>query len=143
MYKTSFESEFSIKPSGQKSAPLIKSVTPTTQKVSKTIEKAIVNSGLKSGMTISFHHHFRSGDYILNDVMDIIADMGFKNMKLASSSLAAIHTPLIKHIESGVISEIHTSGLRGLLATEISGGLMEKTRDYQVTWRPCESDRSR
>lgn len=126
MYKTSFESEFSIKPSGQKSAPLLKSVTPTTQKVSETIEKAIVNSGLESGMTISFHHHFRSGDYILNDVMDIIANMGFKNMKLASSSLAAIHTPLIKHIESGVISEIHTSGLRGLLATEISGGLMEK-----------------
>lgn len=125
MYKRTFESEFSIKPTGQKSSPSLKAVTPTTQKLTETIEDAIRQSGLKSGMTISFHHHFRSGDYILNDVMEIISAMGFKNLKLASSSLAAIHTPLIKHIQSGVIGEIHTSGLRGALATEISAGLMD------------------
>ncbi len=125
MYKKTFESEFSVKPIGQKSSPQLKAVSPKDQKVTKSIKEAIQQSGLQSGMTISFHHHFRSGDYILNDVMTVIADMGFKNLKLASSSLAAIHTPLIKHIESGVIGEIHTSGLRGDLATAISGGLME------------------
>ncbi|MBN2899289.1 MAG: citrate lyase subunit alpha [Clostridia bacterium] len=95
-------------------------------KLADNLEAAIQASGLKNGMTISFHHHFRSGDYVLNDVMATIAKMGYKDLKLAASSLATIHTPLIEYIKQGVITEIHTSGLRGELAQEISGGLMEK-----------------
>ncbi len=29
-------------------------------------------------MTISFHHHFRNGDHIINNVLDKLAEMGFK-----------------------------------------------------------------
>ena len=39
-------------------------------KVVGTIREAIVQSGLKSGMTVSFHHHLRNGDYVLNMVME-------------------------------------------------------------------------
>ncbi|OYP38961.1 citrate lyase subunit alpha, partial [Lachnotalea glycerini] len=76
-------------------------------------------------MTISFHHHFRNGDFVINMVMDVIAKMGFKNLTLAASSLIDIHKPLIKHIKNGVIHRIETSGIRGELAEEISRGLME------------------
>lgn len=97
-----------------------------TSKVCENIEEAIKRSGLKDGMTISFHHAFRGGDLIINQVIDIIAKMGFKNLTLASSSLASVHDPLIEHIKSGVITQIYTSGLRSKLGEAISKGLMDK-----------------
>ena len=90
-----------------------------------TLEEAIRRSGLRDGMTISFHHHFRGGDKVVNMVVDKLAAMGFENLHLAASSLQDVHAPLIDHIKNGVITEISTSGLRGDLAREISHGLME------------------
>ena len=89
-----------------------------------TLEEAIRRSGLKDGMTISFHHHFRGGDKVVNLVVAKLAEMGFKNLHLAASSLSDVHAPLIEHIRNGVITKISTSGLRGELANEISHGLM-------------------
>jgi citrate lyase subunit alpha/citrate CoA-transferase len=91
-----------------------------------TLEEAIRRSGLQDGMTISFHHHFRAGDKVVNLVVDKLAEMGFKNLHLAASSLQDVHKPLIEHIRNGVITGISTSGLRGDLATEISHGLMKE-----------------
>ena len=94
-------------------------------KVVPSLEEAIRRTGLRDGMTISFHHHFRNGDHIINMVVDKLAEMGYHNLTLAASSLAAVHAPLIKHIKNGVITHIETSGLRGELAEEISRGLMD------------------
>ena len=91
-----------------------------------TLEEAIKKSGLKDGMTISFHHHFRGGDKVINMVVAKLAEMGFKDLHLASSSLIDVHEPLIDHIKNGVITRISTSGLRGALATEVSHGLMKE-----------------
>ncbi len=91
-----------------------------------SLEQSIIKSGLKDGMTISFHHHFREGDHVVNMVMDKLAKMGFKNLNIAPSSLSNVHAPLIEHIKNGVIKSISTSGLRGKLAEEISHGLMEE-----------------
>jgi len=97
----------------------------SNNKIIGSLEEAIHLSGLKDGMTVSFHHHFRGGDYIVNMVMDKLADMGFRDLVLAASSLTDCHAPLIRHIQSGVIRRIETSGLRGTLAEAISRGLME------------------
>ena len=91
-----------------------------------TLEEAIYRSGLKDGMTISFHHHFRGGDKVVNLVVEKLAQMGFKDLHLAASSLSDVHAPLIEHIRNGVITKISTSGLRGELANEISHGLMDE-----------------
>ena len=91
-----------------------------------TLEDAIKQTGLKDGMTISFHHHFRGGDKVVNMVVAKLAEMGFKNLHLAASSLSDVHEPLIEHIKNGVVTKISTSGLRGKLANEISHGLMEE-----------------
>ena len=56
-------------------------------KIVPSLEEAIRLSGLRDGMTISFHHHFRNGDYIVNIVMDKLAEMGFRDLVLAASSL--------------------------------------------------------
>ena len=108
-----------------------KAQSQETNKILPSLEEAIRRSGLKDGMTISFHHHFRNGDHIINQVLDKIAEMGFKNLTLAASSLSSVHDPLIKHIKNGVITHIETSGLRGELAEEISRGLM----DFPVVFR--------
>lgn len=91
-----------------------------------SLEEAVRKAGLKDGMTISFHHHFRGGDKVVNLVVDGLAQMGFRNLKLAASSLSDVHKPLIGHIRNGVITGISTSGLRGELAEAVSRGLLEE-----------------
>ncbi len=97
----------------------------TDNKIVPSLEEAVRLSGLKDGMTISFHHHFRNGDHIVNMVLDKLAEMGFRDLTLAASSLTTVHEPLIRHIRDGVIRRIETSGLRGPLAEAVSRGLME------------------
>ena len=54
-------------------------------KLVKTIREAIVLAGLKDGMTVSFHHHLRNGDFVLNMVMEEIA----ASVHLSGSHLSA------------------------------------------------------
>jgi citrate lyase subunit alpha/citrate CoA-transferase len=95
------------------------------RKIAKSLEDAIRASGLKNGMTISFHHAFREGDQTINFVVAKLAEMGFRDLTLAPSSLLNCNFPLIEHIKSGVIRRIYSSGMRGKLAEAISHGLME------------------
>lgn len=121
-----YQGPFALNAEVVKVATTVKAIGPHDSKLLDSIEEAIHKTGLKDGMTISFHHHFREGDYIQNLVLSIIAKLGIKNLKLASSSLAGVHKPLIKHIENGVVTSVTTSGLRGELAEFISaGGLKE------------------
>lgn len=100
--------------------------TRKDRKLCDSLEEAIRRSGLRDGMTVSFHHAFRNGDMIVNLVMNKIAEMGYKNLVLASSSLIDAHFPLVEHIKNGVVRKIYSSGLRGKLADEISRGLMDE-----------------
>ncbi|MDG5473971.1 citrate lyase subunit alpha, partial [Jeotgalibacillus sp. ET6] len=85
-----------------------------------SIHDAIVATGLKDGMTISFHHHFREGDYVMNMVLAEIAKMGIKNLSIAPSSIANVHEPVIEHIKHGVVTNITSSGLRDKVGAAIS-----------------------
>lgn len=98
---------------------------PQLNKIVPTLQDAIRQTGLQDGMTISFHHSFRNGDYVLNMVLDVIAALGVKNLTITPSSLTDAHIPLIKHIQSGVVTKIYTSGMRGELGEKISQGMME------------------
>ena len=111
---------FAVKPEGRKYAPSKAYNTPGNTKILNTIREAIEKVGLKDGMTISFHHHLRDGDYILNTVVNEIAKMGIKDITICASSLNKAHAPLIEHIKSGVITGIQSSGLRGKIGKEIS-----------------------
>ncbi|MBU3171213.1 citrate lyase subunit alpha [Clostridium estertheticum] len=120
-----YNGPFSFQPTKRKYGREISQVKPGDIKLLDSIEKAVIKTELKDGMTISFHHHFREGDYILNMVLDTIAKLGIKNLTLASSSLNAVHEPLIEHIKNGVVTKIITSGVRGPLAEAISNGILE------------------
>ena len=54
-------------------------------KLVKTLREAIALSGLKSGMSVSFHHHLRNGDYTLNMVMEEIAALGVEKREIKIS----------------------------------------------------------
>jgi len=101
-------------------------VRPGDSKVLGSIEEAIRASGLRDGMTVSFHHHLRNGDYVLNEVMEVIARMGYKNLKLAPSALFPVHSPVIDHVRSGVITSIEGS-MNGPVGEFVSYGHLPTT----------------
>ena len=98
---------------------------PARSKVVKNIEKAVELSGLKDGMTISFHHHLRNGDAVIPMVLDVLRKMGFKGLTLAPSSIPDAHDCIADYIRSGLINRLYTSGVRGELGKLLSGGELE------------------
>ncbi len=106
---------FETKPTAQKYGVKMSASKPGDVKLISSVREALEKVEIKDGMTISFHHHLRNGDYILNRVMDEIADMGVRNISICASSLTNAHEPLITHIEKGVVTGLHTSGLRGAI----------------------------
>ncbi|SFH64071.1 citrate lyase subunit alpha [Pisciglobus halotolerans] len=110
----------------QRASAEVAPVSPGSNKLLSSVREAIEKTGLKDGMTISFHHHFREGDAVINLVMEEIAKMGIKNLSIAPSSIANVHEPLIDHIKNGVVTHITSSGLRDNLGAAISRGLMNE-----------------
>lgn len=117
---------FATIPQGRMVGPKIRVNSPKSDKLVKSIDHAIEAAGLRDGMTISFHHHFRNGDYILNQVVEAIAKKGIKGLTLAPSSLSDINEAVIPYIEQGVITAIETSGGRGKLGKFMTYGKLAK-----------------
>ena len=101
-------------------------------KVVGSLREAISATGLRDGMTVSFHHHLRSGDYVINMVMNEIATMGIKNLTVNASSLFDVHAPLAEHIKSGVITKIITDYMSAGLGKYISAGIMEQPVEFMT-----------
>ena len=98
---------------------------PARNKVVVNIEKAVELSGLKDGMTISFHHHLRNGDAVIPLVLDVLQKMGFKGLTLAPSSIPDVHDCIADYIRSGLINRLYTSGVRGELGKLLSRGELD------------------
>ena len=94
-------------------------------KMVDSIHDVLVKCGIKDGMTVSFHHHFREGDYVVNMVMKEIHDMGIKDITICASSLGKAHDPLVEYIEDGTITNIQSSGVRGKIGEAISNGKLK------------------
>ena len=101
-------------------------------KLVSSLREAIERSGLKSGMSVSFHHHLRNGDYVLNMVMDEIAKMGVGDLTLNASSLFDCHLPLAEHIRNGVVRRIRTDYMSAGLGRMISEGLMAEPVEFRT-----------
>ena len=95
-------------------------------KLLASIKEAIEKCELRDGMTISFHHHMRNGDYVLNMVLDEIAKMGIKDLTVNASSVFDVHEPIIGHIKNGVVTGIECNYMGGKVGKAISEGIMDK-----------------
>ena len=101
-------------------------------KVVKSIKEAIELAGLKSGMTVSFHHHLRNGDYVLNMVMEEISGLGIRDINVNASSLFDVHAPLLKHIQDGTVTGVAADYISSGLGRAFSEGIMENPVEFRT-----------
>ena len=101
-------------------------------KLVNSLSEAISLCGLKDGMTVSFHHHLRNGDYVLNMVMAEIAKQGVRDLTVNASSLFDAHMPLLEHIRSHTVTGIETDYMAAGLGRAISQGAMEKCVEFRT-----------
>ena len=106
----------------QKAAPKTRRFEkPQESKIVATLVDALKQCGAKDGMTFSFHHHLRDGDYVVNMVMKAaIEELGLKDLTIAATSLGSAHDPIADYIEEGKVIGIQTSGIRGRMGEVVS-----------------------
>ena len=101
-------------------------------KVVRSIREAVQLAGVKDGMTVSFHHHLRNGDFVLNMVLDEIAQQGIKDINVNASSLFDVHTPILEHIKNGVVTGIAADYIAAGVGRAISQGILEKPVQFRT-----------
>ncbi len=115
------------KPTGRKYAPLIASCSDYPadgNKTLPTLKDALIKSGLRDGMVISTHHHFRNGDLIAVQIFDIAKELGIKDLVWFPSASFECQSVLIKYLEDGTIHHIEGS-MNGALGRFTSEGKMK------------------
>ena len=89
-----------------------------------SLDAAIAAAGARDGMTVSFHHHLRNGDAVLNLVMARLAAMGLADLHLAPTSLFPVHAPLAEHIRTGTVTRLSTAYMAGPAADAVAEGAL-------------------
>jgi citrate lyase subunit alpha/citrate CoA-transferase len=115
-----------FKPTGRKYAPQIVSCSDYPEDGNKTVstlKDALIKSGLKDGMVISTHHHFRNGDLIAVQIFDIAKELGIKDLVWVPSASFECQSVLVKYLEDGTIHHIEGS-MNGSLGRFTSEGKM-------------------
>ena len=99
---------------------------PQESKLVATIADALKQCGAKDGMTFSFHHHLRNGDYVANMVMKAaVEELGLKDLTIAATSLGDANDQIADYIEQGKVIGIQTSGIRGRIGEVVSNGKLK------------------
>jgi citrate lyase subunit alpha/citrate CoA-transferase len=121
-----FQGVGKFRPTGAKAAPRIVTCAdypPDGDKRVPSLKKALQAAGLRDGMTISTHHHFRNGDLVALEVFKAAAELGVKDLMWFPSASFPCQAPLIEQMDSGVIHHIEGS-MNGPLGEYCSRGKM-------------------
>lgn len=113
-------------PSGHKAAPPIRSCAQYPADGDKLVPglvEALRRAGLRDGMVLGSHHHFRNGDLLMGQVFAAVAELGVRDLVWLPSATFACHEPLIRYLEDGTIDHIEGS-LNGPLGAYASHGNM-------------------
>ncbi|MBA7518780.1 Citrate lyase alpha chain [subsurface metagenome] len=122
-----FQGVGKFQPSGRKAMPRISTCSDFPSdgnKLVKSLKDALIKSGIKDGMIISTHHHFRDGDLIAVKIFEIIRKLGCKDMVWFPSASFPCHRPLIELLKDGTIHHIEGS-MNGPLGRFCSEGKMK------------------
>lgn len=114
-------------PAGAKHSPEISSCKDFPSDGNKragSLKEALEKAGLRDGMTISTHHHFRNGDLLANRLFDIVKELGVKDLRWFPSASFPCHEHLIPYLEDGTIHHIEGS-MNGALGRFASQGKMK------------------
>lgn len=96
--------------------------TARRSKLLRSLDEAISACGLADGATVSFHHHLRNGDGVLNLVMEALARRGLKDLHVAASSIFPVHAPLVEHIRNGTVSRLSATFISGPVGEAVARG---------------------
>lgn len=121
-----YEGAFSQIQPERRYAPLMKQARPGDEKLLSSLEDVFRKIPVKDGMTLSFHHHFRNGDGVLNQVLEVAAKLGHKNLTVMASSIFPVHAPLVEHFKSGVVSGLDTNYISGPVGIALSRGVLAR-----------------
>lgn len=94
------------------------------EKLLADLDAAFDACGIRDGATLSFHHHLRNGDQVLNQVLAVAARRGLRDLRVAASSLFPVHAPLVECMRAGVVTRLHTAYMSGPVAHAVSQGLL-------------------
>ncbi|UCF34567.1 MAG: hypothetical protein JSV78_04545, partial [Phycisphaerales bacterium] len=114
------------RPTGNKATPPVRTCIDYPadgNKVVADIKTALKNAGIKDGMTISSHHHFRDGDKVANAVFAAVAELGIKELRWFPSAAFPCQAGLIDLLENHTIHHIEGS-MNGPLGDYCSAGKM-------------------
>lgn len=92
---------------------------------SNSIEEVFDLLQINEGMTLSFHHHLRNGDYVQNIVSEEILRRDIKDIHYAPSSIFPSNAILSKLIENKNVTNIDTNYLNGPVAQTIGEGKLK------------------
>jgi len=112
---------------GRRAAPPVVTCADYPQdgnKLKSDLKTALKELGLRDGMTVSTHHHFRDGDLVANQLFDAAAELGVKNLRWFPSASFPCHQPVIEHLDSGVVHHIEGS-MNGPLGDYCTEGRMK------------------
>jgi citrate lyase subunit alpha/citrate CoA-transferase len=115
------------RPTGRKYGPPIVSAADYPadgNKLLPNLTEALVRAGLRDGMTISTHHHFRDGDLVALEVFRIAKELKVKDLVWLPSASFPCHEPLIEYLKDGTIHHIEGS-MNGPLGRFTSQGKMK------------------
>lgn len=121
-----FAGAFATLPDMQRQAPMVKRVLPNEQKLVEDIEAVFKRIPVTDGMTLSFHHHLRNGDGVVNMVLAVAAKLGLKDLTVALSSVFPVHAPIVEHVKNGVVSGLDTNYMSGPVAQAVSRGVFPR-----------------
>lgn len=114
------------RPTGPKHGPPIRSAADYPRNGDKRapdLRTALERCGLRDGMVISSHHHFRNGDRVALEVLQTAAEMGVRDLLWFPSASFPCQAPVIDLMEAGVVHHIEGS-LNGPLGDYCTQGRM-------------------
>lgn len=121
-----FAGAFATVPEMRRQAPKVKTIKPMDNKLVDNLVEVFKRIPVTDGMTLSFHHHFRNGDGVVNMVLATAAQLGLKDLTVALSSVFPVHAPIIEHVKNGVVTGLDTNYMSGPVAQAVSRGLFNK-----------------
>jgi len=121
-----FAGAFVTQPDMRRQAPKVKRLLPGEQKLAADLREVFKRIPVTDGMTLSFHHHLRNGDGVVNMVLAVAAEMGLKNLTVALSSVFPVHAPLVEYVKNGVVTGLDTNYMSGPVAQAVSCGLFPR-----------------
>ena len=110
----------------ERAAVRLSCAVPGQSKILPSIRAAIEACALKDGAVISFHHHLRNGDRVLEMVVAEIERAGLRDITIAPSSLFPAHASLVPYLENGTVTGIHTAYMVGPVAEAVSRGVLAR-----------------